>query len=394
MDSLQSYITQIPIRHDLISSLLLAGIIQGIILTVIILSSRKKHTHPLWIYATYCIVLLLPTIDHYLCYTGLMKHTLPLNDATETFPLLIGPGLYFILRSVIEKVGVRLKRDWIHFVIPILYFISQIGFLIQGREVKLSAYLNGFHPDIEKPTFEVSPLLNFSESVKDNLHELVILLLAVYLVLSIRMIYKNRNLFKKFFQFNSESNRFSFSKSMIIMYALIIIIVLITFITAERDESEHFIFLAIVASFYINCIMMLRESKYLTPTWVMDKYETSGLNMDTNALISKINIALEEDSFFLDPACTLGNLSERLNVPANYISQVINQEFGEKFRDHINKRRVQEAQLRLNDPAYAPYTITSVGESVGFNSKSAFYGAFKKHVGMTPATYKQNQRSS
>lgn len=323
-----------------------------------------------------------------------MKYVLPLNDSSETFPLLIGPGLFFIIRSVIDKKGISIRRDWMHFATPFLYFISQLGFLIQNRTVKLSSYLNGFHPDITKPSYEVSSWLRFSESMKENLHELVIILLGVYLILSIRLIYKNKDQFKKLFQLNTESNRFSFSKALIIIYFIVIVVVLITFIIGERDEREHFIFLAIVGSFYVTSIMMLRDSRYLAPTWAMDKYETSGLNLDTQSLVAKINVAIEDDEYFLDPECTLRNLAERLNVPANYISQVINQEFGEKFRDHINKRRVQEAQLRLNDPAYTPYTITSIGESVGFNSKSAFYGAFKKHVGMTPATYQQNQQST
>ena len=58
------------------------------------------------------------------------------------------------------------------------------------------------------------------------------------------------------------------------------------------------------------------------------------------------------------------------------------------FFDYVNQHRVEQAKnmsLKLDDRA----AVLKVAYSVGFNSNSAFYTAFKKRVGMTPAQYRR-----
>ena len=72
----------------------------------------------------------------------------------------------------------------------------------------------------------------------------------------------------------------------------------------------------------------------------------------------------------------------------NHLSQVINSGYGMSFYDYINQHRVTHAQRilhRLDDQA----AVLKVAYSVGFNSNSAFYTAFKKRVGMTPAQFRR-----
>jgi len=391
LEGLTDYIAQIPIRHDVVSSLILAGILQGILLIAVILSKRINRDHPLSVFAFYQILLLFPIVDHYLCYTGLMTKVLHLNDSTEVFGLLFGPVLFFLVRSVGDKTGIYIKRDWPHFVIPLLYLISQLGYLLQSPSVKLNSYLNGFHPDLQKPAIEADSFLIFSEWVKDSLHELIIFLLLFYLIYSTRYIFINKKKFKDFLSLKIQSNRFGFSKYIVLAYLVITIVVLFSFQIGERDEAEHYIFLVIASSFFFGSYFIMRASSHLAPAWAADKYDTSGMSEPSDELLLKINSAIEEDSFFLDPECTLKGLSKKLGMHSNYVSQAINQEYEQKFRDYINSRRISVAKERLLDPDFVLYTITAIGESVGFNSKSAFYSAFKKHTGVTPATYREKE---
>ncbi|MEM9397592.1 MAG: helix-turn-helix transcriptional regulator, partial [Pseudomonadota bacterium] len=59
------------------------------------------------------------------------------------------------------------------------------------------------------------------------------------------------------------------------------------------------------------------------------------------------------------------------------------------FFDYINQFRVREAAHMLRQPDCRFPAILDVALSVGFNSTSTFYTAFKKETGQTPAKYRR-----
>ena len=61
------------------------------------------------------------------------------------------------------------------------------------------------------------------------------------------------------------------------------------------------------------------------------------------------------------------------------------------FFDYLNKYRVQHAMVMLGKPDQQSNVILNIAFAVGFNSNSAFYAAFKKCVGQTPAQYRKSQ---
>lgn len=52
--------------------------------------------------------------------------------------------------------------------------------------------------------------------------------------------------------------------------------------------------------------------------------------------------------------------------------------------------RVNDSKEMLLNPEYSNYSTEGIAKSVGFNSKSSFYTAFKKNTGLTPAEFKNN----
>ena len=44
----------------------------------------------------------------------------------------------------------------------------------------------------------------------------------------------------------------------------------------------------------------------------------------------------------------------------------------------------------IRDPAQEQMTLLAIAHEVGFNSKSAFNTAFKKHTGTTPSQFKKD----
>ena len=92
---------------------------------------------------------------------------------------------------------------------------------------------------------------------------------------------------------------------------------------------------------------------------------------------------------FLDPNLTLAQLSDALEIPSHYLSQVINEVFGLNFFNFVNGYRVEEVKLRILNPKYDSFPVLGIALECGFNSKTAFNRIFKNMTGLTPTEYKK-----
>lgn len=118
------------------------------------------------------------------------------------------------------------------------------------------------------------------------------------------------------------------------------------------------------------------------------KYSGSYINQtDISAYSSRIELFFFTHKPYLNPTLTLSNLAMTMGLSEKIISQVINQQYNQNFLTFINSYRVEEAKRLLNDFYKNKSTMLGISLDSGFNSRSAFYGAFKKHTGMTPTEY-------
>lgn len=84
---------------------------------------------------------------------------------------------------------------------------------------------------------------------------------------------------------------------------------------------------------------------------------------------------------------TLKDLAEELKCPQRLLSQSINMMTANSFTYYINSFRVKHLKTLLDDPAKKHFTILSLAEESGFNSKTTLVRIFKQHTGMTPSDY-------
>lgn len=119
-------------------------------------------------------------------------------------------------------------------------------------------------------------------------------------------------------------------------------------------------------------------------------YAKSGLSDEAMEIVlESLKTAMEIDEAFLDPDLSLPKLAERLDTSVNHVSQAINAGHSMSFFDYINRFRVAEAAKLLRQKECQFPAILDVALSVGFNSTSTFYTAFKKATGQTPAQYRR-----
>lgn len=90
---------------------------------------------------------------------------------------------------------------------------------------------------------------------------------------------------------------------------------------------------------------------------------------------------------FLDNALTLQNLASSSGLPEKELSFLINKVEGSHFFDYINSFRIEEAKELLKQEEL---NIQEIMYEVGFNSKSSFNTAFKKHTSQTPSSFRKS----
>jgi AraC-like DNA-binding protein len=100
----------------------------------------------------------------------------------------------------------------------------------------------------------------------------------------------------------------------------------------------------------------------------------------------KLRAALENDRCYRDSSLNLRSLALLLKENTHYLSQVLNQDLGANFYDLVNQHRVQEAKALLRQ--HPDRTALDIALAVGFNSKSTFNTAFRRHTGSTPTDYR------
>jgi len=122
------------------------------------------------------------------------------------------------------------------------------------------------------------------------------------------------------------------------------------------------------------------------------KYAKSGLSSELQLVYSRqLEEIMQSQQTFLRSDLTLPKLAQELGCSGNHLSQVINSEFGTSFFEYLNRYRIDYAKELLSRNNGHGNSILSIAFTVGFNSNSAFYSAFKKRVGITPAQYRQRQ---
>ena len=96
------------------------------------------------------------------------------------------------------------------------------------------------------------------------------------------------------------------------------------------------------------------------------------------------------DKLYLDAKLSIVDVSEKLNIPRQYISEVLNLHMDTNFQDFVNQYRVEAFIERLKNDQKNQFTLLGIATDVGFNSKSSFNAIFKKSKGLTPTAFKKS----
>jgi AraC-like DNA-binding protein len=136
-------------------------------------------------------------------------------------------------------------------------------------------------------------------------------------------------------------------------------------------------------SFYFLAIRMFTSSKPLLP-----KKPTQELP-DAEKLLKQVKSVMKQQKLFINKKLRLEDLAAQTEIPRHTLSQLLNETYPHGFSHFVKKYRVEEAKTLIM--CRPELSLEGIGYEAGFNSKSAFFQAFKNITGYTPAAYKNEQ---
>ena len=160
---------------------------------------------------------------------------------------------------------------------------------------------------------------------------------------------------------------------------------------SSDDDFNSYLLLVVAFLFYFITFYMISKPKELIPNAEVTKYKSSNL---TPELIEKYKNALiqimEKEKLYLDHRLSIHSVSKKLNIPRQYISEVLNLHLNKSFQDFVNEYRVEAFVKNLQNDQHAHFTLFGMATEVGFSSKSSFNATFKKVKGITPTQFRNS----
>lgn len=118
----------------------------------------------------------------------------------------------------------------------------------------------------------------------------------------------------------------------------------------------------------------------------IEKYARSALPEARQAEIAaRLEQVMRAEHLYRDPLLSLSALASRVAITPNHLSQTLNGRLGLSFFDYVNRWRVEAAVARIKA---SDEPILAIAYDVGFNSRSTFNAAVKKHAGQPPSAFR------
>ena len=371
------------LNFNIFNIIIISGVIQGIIFSVLVLTQKKYRTNNTIFLGLTVLFLSLSNLQYWLSDTYIILNQPNFSFVFVPWQWLIMPMFYLYVYKFLGQGKVTFKMSAL-----------LIGPFIVVFSIHLSTLFNGLihdHP-IQIP-------MHIEQGIYLYMEYFSFVFNIIVLFFSLRLIID----YEKDDTYNiqwvkSESN---WLKQLVYVGFLICIfwilgVALVTFYSFIKSYVFYPLWIGISFLIYWIGYIGLSKSKALRERIQLrkrriSKFEEASQNpLVPSKTLNKIEAYIQNNKLYLNPYLSLNMLSNELNLSEGYISQIMNKSFNHNFTDYINSLRVEDAKVMLISRDYDNYTILSIGLESGFNSKSSFYIAFKKFTGKTPLEYKKS----
>ncbi|MDH7444223.1 helix-turn-helix domain-containing protein [Aquimarina sp. 2201CG14-23] len=295
----------------------------------------------------------------------------------------IGKSVFFYFNDDLADIYIQIGLFACWFIGPLLYFYVGTALeVIDSIPKKLKTHFTILTP-IALVLFLVFPRSSYEKTWVTLFIYFIYGQWAIYVIVSGLIVWKN---FEKTKQ--TKKGVVTFRLWLLSIY-LGNTIICLAFITGNYTS---YIVGALSFSFvfYLLILLLLFAKKrneliFLNPP----RYREKRIDNDkAEQLIMNLEQLITEKEFYKNSDITLSKIAKKLNILPNKLSLLLNDNMKISFSDYLNGKRIEEAQKMIRSKVN--YSFEAIGYDCGFNSKSAFYTAFKKHTGTTPLKYRKS----
>lgn len=140
------------------------------------------------------------------------------------------------------------------------------------------------------------------------------------------------------------------------------------------------------------CIYLLSYYCYKRDRLIEDEknpryYHSTLESQKSKEIIEQFELLAGKEDYFTNAELRISNVASELKISQQHLSQAINQELKMSYRDYLNKLRVGFAKELITDLKDDKLSLKEIAFDSGFNNKTSFLNAFKKHMLMTPTEF-------
>jgi AraC-like DNA-binding protein len=288
--------------------------------------------------------------------------------STYVAAFIYGASVYYYIRALIDE---KINFNWIFF---LNYSPSFLIFILFVRNLLLH----------DKERISLANNIFAYHNVWYNIIFVIVSNIGVLMFMLAGLFY-----FREYLK--TQSIRKNDKNKWITIYLLSIIIFCIASIPAGIVyKGKYFVQIVPFFSFTVYYAIILQRLllyKTFDTNYLWNR--TNDPMIDNSDIVKKIDDIVANQKMYLNKNLTLQLLADKLQITNKKLSQILNAHQDLSFTDYLNKYRVEESKKKLLNPDLQGIKIDTIAQDSGFNSRTTFYEAFKKHEGCTPSQFRK-----
>lgn len=386
--------------YNLISVVLLIGGTNGLFFALLLLQLKRENFRANRFLAVILAANGILLLDQFLVKSNLIYEVPALLGAFIPVEAVFPPTLYLYVRTMVQP-NVSGQKTLMHFTPTFFCVLMLLPLYFLDFDAKKTIIDSNYieWPGVLEITYPIYMVVMGTQ-------------FTVYLFLSFKLLFAHTKNVTQFFSYR-ENITLAWLRNFLLFNVVLWVCGAFFYTATIQSEVnieqylDYFFVFSVLFVFYLGTMGLLQQRIYSSdetfskePSPQADnnvtstpdgKYKKSAVTEEMSArILKRLTETMEVEKPYLNNTLTLPELAEMVRTPPNYLSQVINEQLQMNFFDYVNSYRIETAKNLIINPLPHTLTVLDIAMESAFNSKSAFYSAFKKQVGITPAAFKKS----